>query len=62
MNIGPFEVLVLFVFFLVPAYFVAKHAENKGYSFALFFVLFLFTWVVALIVALILPDKRATAG
>jgi cell division protein FtsW (lipid II flippase) len=61
-NIGPIEVLVLFVLVLLPAYFVAKHAESKGYSFALFFIGFLLLWPVALVAALALPDRRGIRG
>jgi hypothetical protein len=61
-NIGPFELLILVVLFLVVAHFVAKHAESKGYSFVLFFILFLLTWPVALILALALPDRHSVRG
>jgi hypothetical protein len=61
-NIGPLEVLVLVVFFLLPGYFVAKHAERKGYSFVWFFIFFLLLWPVALIVALALPDRHGIRG
>ena len=62
MNIGPLELLVLVVFGLVLGYAVANHARNKGYSFGLFFLLWLLFWPVALILVLALPDRHAPRG
>ena len=61
-TIGPLELVVVIVLILLPAYFVAKHAESKGYSFALFFIAFLLLWPVALIAALALPDRHGIRG
>jgi cell division protein FtsW (lipid II flippase) len=61
-NIGPIETAILLLFFLGAAYLVGRHARRKGYSFALFFLLFLIVWPVALIVALALPPRHAPAS
>ncbi|HEX8646822.1 MAG TPA: hypothetical protein VF715_07955 [Thermoleophilaceae bacterium] len=61
-NIGPLELVILLGLIVVPGYLVARHAQSKGYSFALFFVFWLVLWPAALIVALVLPDKRRQAA
>lgn len=53
-----FELLIVYVFILVFAFFVARLAKRKGYSFGLFFVFFLILCPAGLLVALALPDKR----
>jgi hypothetical protein len=61
-NIGPFELLIVLVFGLLLGYVVANHARNKGYSFGLFFLLWLLFWPVAAILVLALPDRHAPRG
>lgn len=51
--------LILWVLF---AFLPAIVARRKGYSFVLFFILSLFTFVIALIIALLMPDKTKTAA
>jgi hypothetical protein len=53
-------VIVVVLVWLVPAWFVAMHAEKKGYSFWGFLVLALFvSWVLALAASLLLNDRGA---
>jgi hypothetical protein len=52
-------VAIIFTIWIIPSWFVAMHAESKGYSFAGFMLFGLFVnWIFALIVALILNDRR----
>lgn len=65
-SLGPVELAVLALLWLVPAFFVGRFAERRGRSFAAFFVLSLvFSWVIVLIALLVLtqpgtPDERPT--
>ncbi len=53
-------ILAVVLVWLVPAWFVAMHAERKGYSFWGFLVIALFvSWVLALAAALLLNDRAA---
>lgn len=53
-------VLAVVLAWLVPAWFVAMHAERKGYSFWGFLVIALFvSWVLALAASLLLNDRAA---
>ena len=52
--------IVAFLLWFTPSWFVAMHAERKGYSFWGFFLLGVFvSWVISLVVALILDDRTA---
>lgn len=57
-SIGPMEIVFL-VLWLGVAHLVATAAKNKGYSYAPFFVVALFTWLIAVLVVLLLPRKEA---
>jgi hypothetical protein len=53
-------VIVVVLVWLVPAWFVAMHAEKKGYSFWGFLVIALFvSWLLALAASLLLNDRAA---
>jgi hypothetical protein len=59
-NIGPLElfIIVLPLFWILPAYLVAKYAQGKGQSFGAFFVFgLLLGWVITGIVALLIRSK-----
>jgi hypothetical protein len=61
-NIGPLEILVL-LGILGLSFWVARLAQRKGYSFGLFFVLaLLLSFLVALILVLVLPDRTKHRG
>lgn len=56
-------VLVTFVGWFVPSWFVAMYAEKKGHSFWGFFLLsILIGWIIGLIAALIVKDRNAQAA
>ncbi len=60
---GPLEVLVLLLLYVLPSVLVAKYAERKGQSFALFLVLgLLVSWIVSLIVAVVMRDQGEMPG
>jgi hypothetical protein len=60
---GVLLVLVLAALWLLPSWLVAAYARRKGYSFALFLLLGLIvSWVLALLVALVLRDRRTPTG
>lgn len=53
--------VVLIALWLLPAWLVARYAQRKGYSFALFLIAgLIWSWLLALIVALLLREKRRT--
>jgi hypothetical protein len=53
-------ILVVFLVWLIPSWFVAMHAERKGYSFWGFLVLgFFVSWIIALAAALLVDDRAA---
>jgi hypothetical protein len=57
-NIGPLEIFIILVFWILPSYLVARYAERKGHSFAGYLILGLVIgWLISLIVALIAPDR-----
>ena len=56
-------VLVLGLFWIGPAYLVARLAARKGRSFPVFFAAaLLLAWPVVLVAALILPARRAVSN
>jgi hypothetical protein len=56
-NIGPVELLIIMVLWVIPVVLTAWLAAKKGYSAAVWTVLgILFTWI-ALIIVLVLPDR-----
>ena len=46
---------------IIFAFWPAYIARRRGYSFVLFFILSVFFFVIALIIAYLLPDKTKTA-
>jgi hypothetical protein len=60
MNLGPSELLVVLFVVALPLAFgwlTAHVAAGKGYSAGLFFVIGLFSGVVGLIIAAVIPPK-----
>jgi hypothetical protein len=57
-NIGPMEVIMLGAW-LGVAWLVGNYAKTKGYSFGLFFVAALFTWLIAAVIVFFLPRQSA---
>ena len=65
MGIGPVELLLVFVVFVVQAAFVvasALLADRKGHSAAVWAAVALFLGFIALIIVLLLPARTAPAG
>ena len=65
MGIGPVELLLVFVVFVVQAAFVvasALLADRKGHSAAAWAVVAVFLGLIALIIVLLLPARTAPAG
>lgn len=64
-SIGPVEALLILVIvgvvWLVPGYFSARFAREKGYSFPLFFVAGLIFGLITLLVVLVLPRRSGPA-
>jgi hypothetical protein len=57
-NIGPMEIFIILVFWIVPSYLVARYAERKGHGFGGFLILGLVIgWVISLFAALIVSDR-----
>lgn len=55
-------VIVLAAIWLVPSWLVARYAERKGYSFVVFLIgALLVSWLLALLVGLVLPNRRTAA-
>ena len=55
--IGPFEIIFLLIFWILPSFLVAKYAARKGHSFGVFLFLGLVTsFVVSLVVSLIFTN------
>lgn len=50
--------IILFVW-IAFAFWPARVAARKGYSFFLFFLLSIFTFLLALLIAYMLPDRNA---
>ena len=64
-GIGPVELLLVFVVFVVQAAFVvasALLADRKGHSAAIWAVVAVFLGLIALIIVLLLPARTAPAG
>jgi len=64
-GIGPVELLLVFVVFVVQAAFVvasALLADRKGHSAAVWAVVAVFLGLIALIIVLLLPARTAPAG
>lgn len=49
-----------FIIVLLLAIVPARIAKKKGYSYGGFYVFGVFLWLIALIVALVMPDKNAS--
>ncbi len=62
-NVGPLERLILIVpLWILPSYLVAKDAERKGQSFAIFmFIGLIVGWFITGIAALIIRDPRPSS-
>lgn len=59
MGIGPFELVIILIIWVLPCVLIAKWAERKGHSFGIFLVLgLLISPFVSLIVAAVVSDKR----
>lgn len=57
-GIGPVEVFVILAIYILPSVLVARYAANKGHSFAVFLIVsLLFSWLIALIIAVVMQDK-----
>src|SRR3954451_6775495 len=64
-NVGPLEIFIILILWILPSYLVARYAERKGHSFAGYLIFGLVIgWVISLIVALIVEDRtqRKPAG
>lgn len=59
-NIGWMEIVVLVVWIGV-AWLIGNYAKSKGYSFGLFFVAALFTWLIAAVIVFFLPRQTPDA-
>jgi uncharacterized membrane protein len=56
-------IVLVVVLLLAPPWFVAMYAERKGRSFLAYLLAGLFlSWVATLIVAMIVPDRRASVA
>jgi hypothetical protein len=52
--------IVLGLFWIGPAFLIARLAESKGRSFGLFFAAaLLLVWPIVLVVALVMPARRS---
>ncbi len=51
--------VIVLIIWIAFAFWPARVAARKGYSFLLFFIFSLFTFVISLIVAYMLPNKNA---
>jgi len=60
-NIGPIELFVILIFVLI-AYGIGKAAERKSQSFWGFFVFGLVIWPLALVIVLLVPERRDTGA
>ena len=49
--------IVVLVLWIGIAHLIATAAKKKGYSYALFFIAALFTWLIAGLVVLFLPGR-----
>jgi hypothetical protein len=61
MNIGPFELLMMVVLWIVPVVLTAWLAAKKGYSPAVWTIPAIFITWIALIIVLVLPRRAQTA-
>jgi hypothetical protein len=62
-NTAPVLLLLLVTLWVLPAVLVAINAQDKGHSFGLFLLLGLVaSWVLALVVLLLVQDKRDTTA
>jgi hypothetical protein len=58
-GIGPLEVVVIALVWIVPAVLIAKYAERKGHSFVGFLLIgLLVSWVISAIAAVVVDDRR----
>ena len=56
--LGGLELVIIIFVWIAPTVAIAKYAESKGQSFALFLLLgLLVSWVVSLIAALLVTDR-----
>jgi hypothetical protein len=53
--------LILIIIWIALAFWPARVAGRKGHSFIGFFILSLFFWPLSLILAYVVPDRRATS-
>jgi hypothetical protein len=59
-GIGPLEVVIIILVWIVPAVLIARYADRKGHSFVGFLLIGLLTsWVISGIAALVVEDRRA---
>ena len=59
LALGPVELLIILVVWLVPTFLIARWASRKGHSFAVFLLLgLLVSPIVSLIVAAVVSDRR----
>jgi len=59
-NVGPVELVLLFIL-IVIAHLIGNAAERKGQSYWGFFLLGLLMLPLALVIVLLVPDRRANA-
>jgi hypothetical protein len=59
---GPLELAIILLVWVLPAYLVARYAQRKGHSFGAFLLLgLLVSWAISFIIAVVLQDKRDAA-
>jgi hypothetical protein len=58
-SIGPLEVVIIALVWIVPAVLIAKYAERKGHSFVGFLLIgLLVSWIISGIAAVVVEDRR----
>jgi hypothetical protein len=59
-GLGALEPVIIILIWIVPAVLIARYAQRKGHSFAVFLLIgLLISWVVSGIAALLVSDRRA---